>query len=123
MIFLYAWYPYKYEVYKIMLGKTSFLYPKTSDMIIFIITISIRFPRHVHITRAFNASFRIENGSDYQYEFPSDLNSIEIQDRIVKVTPNSVRAREIIAERKLKEEKEKQWKELQSKVMKTYGKS
>jgi hypothetical protein len=45
----------------------------------------------------------------------------EIQDKIVKVTPNSDRAKEIIAERASKQKKELEFKRLEAQVRKMYG--
>jgi hypothetical protein len=44
----------------------------------------------------------------------------EIQDKIVKVTPNSDRAKEIIAERASKQKKELEFKRLEAQVRKMY---
>jgi hypothetical protein len=40
----------------------------------------------------------------------------ELQDRIVRVTPNSIRAKEIIGERKVKQEKDRKFKRLSDQV-------
>jgi hypothetical protein len=45
----------------------------------------------------------------------------EIQDKIIKVTPNSDRAKEIIAERAAKQKKELEFKRLEAQVRKIYG--
>jgi hypothetical protein len=41
----------------------------------------------------------------------------EIQDMIVRVTPNSIGAKEILAERKIKQEKELQFRDWETKVL------
>jgi hypothetical protein len=45
----------------------------------------------------------------------------KIQDMIVKVTPNSDRAKEIIAERKEAERKELEFKRKEAEIRKVYG--
>jgi hypothetical protein len=45
----------------------------------------------------------------------------ELQDRIIRVTPYSIRAKEIIAERKIKQEKELQFKRREAEIMKMPG--
>jgi nitrate reductase beta subunit len=47
----------------------------------------------------------------------------EIQDRTIKVTPNSDRAKEILAERKVKQQKELEFKRLEAQVRKMYGRA
>jgi hypothetical protein len=47
----------------------------------------------------------------------------EIQDRIVRVTPNSDRAKEILAERKVKQQKELEFKRWEAQVRKMYGRA
>jgi hypothetical protein len=47
----------------------------------------------------------------------------EIQDRIIKVTPNSDRAKEIIAERAAKQKKELEFRRLEAQVRKMYGRA
>jgi hypothetical protein len=45
----------------------------------------------------------------------------ELQDRIVRVTPNSDRAKEIIAERAAKQKKELEFKGREAEIRKVYG--
>jgi hypothetical protein len=45
----------------------------------------------------------------------------ELQDRIIRATPNSIRAKEILEERKIKQEKELQFKRREAEIMKLYG--
>jgi hypothetical protein len=47
----------------------------------------------------------------------------EIQNRIVKITPNNQRAKEIIAERKLKQQKELEFKRMDANVRKMVGRA
>jgi hypothetical protein len=47
----------------------------------------------------------------------------EIQNRIVKVTPNSIRAKEIIKERNLKAQKELEFKRMDAEVRKLVGRA
>ena len=46
----------------------------------------------------------------------------ELQDRIVRVTPNSDRTEEILAEQEIKQEKELQFKRRESEIRKMNGK-
>jgi hypothetical protein len=47
----------------------------------------------------------------------------ELQDKIVKVTPNSQRAKEILAELKLKQQKESEFKRINANVRKMVGRA
>jgi hypothetical protein len=47
----------------------------------------------------------------------------EIQDRIIRVTPNSDRAKEIIAERAAKQKKDLEFKRREAQVRKMYGRA
>jgi Fe-S-cluster-containing hydrogenase component 2 len=47
----------------------------------------------------------------------------EIQDRTIKVTPNSDRAKEILTERKIKQQKELEFKRREAEVRKMHGRA
>jgi hypothetical protein len=47
----------------------------------------------------------------------------EVQDKIVRITPNSDRAKEIIAERAAKQKKELEFKRLEAQVRRMYGRA